>query len=339
MAMLFGAVLADLSAKDPLPGTRWLITLIMLFFVVGFVGRMAADQLYRSLVRGIYIGVIPTSALVLYQWHTSPIARRFGIYDLTSAPHGLLPYYTVSAGLIGVGAITAWVSAITSYGAKRAFHVLVLGFTGLALFATPSRGALAAAGVGLMVVLLGHRGWSIAQRLSAFAAVGTAAVGSLLLFFPTLVERLAGSGTGSALSDARRAVYQEVGFHEAIHHPLGIGYGNFAKTALFPLGLVIPLASHAHNLFIQVSLDIGVIGLAGFLCLAASALLRMFRNTSSFAPSRIALLSAGISAMLLSQGLNDYHYYYSGAWIAHLILITASGRETAAALSSNPVDE
>ena len=90
------------------------------------------------------------------------------------------------------------------------------------------------------------------------------------------------------------------------HHPVGIGVGERAWRVIYPHFAVSGTKGvmHAHNVFLQVATEIGVIGLILFLLLLCLAVFCGLRQR------RTAAATAVVGALVM--GLFDHLWYYPG---------------------------
>jgi len=194
---------------------------------------------------------------------------------------------------------------------KRAAVLLMLLLTLGALALTGSRGALVAAAVTLLV-LIGLR-W----RRAWLFELGAAIAGALLLWrlaLATQMGSLVASKAIGALVQRReiwlRAIYMIEDFPFT-----GVGMGNFAGIANllypFPEEGVDPIIPHAHNLFLQVAVDLGLLGLAawlGMLVFVVYAAWQIHVRGRETHDAWLAGLGAGLlcaQVALIAHGLTD----------------------------------
>lgn len=149
--------------------------------------------------------------------------------------------------------------------ARPAGGVCFLGMLA-AIVLTQSRGAWLATAVMLvlMVTLRWRSGWLSISFGGMFAGILVYRLG-----FPQLLDTIAASNTLGGF-DLRvefwsRAIYmlQDFAF-------TGIGMGSFGRVAdlLYPFFLLAPgRAEHAHNLFLQIGVDLGLPGLVAWLAI------------------------------------------------------------------------
>ena len=172
---------------------------------------------------------------------------------------------------------------------------LHLGAVATAVLLTGSRGALFAAIVAVLVSVLGSpSGQSLAVK---FAGLGVAASGTLFIPQATL-DRLLSAGTElSAGTLTHRTVIWAAGMDAVRDHAfLGVGAGAYGPTVL----KAVDIPYVAHNTFLSVFVELGVVGALILGGLLASAFLYAFLMPSLERCLWIALLltwSAGVSSL------------------------------------------
>ena len=172
---------------------------------------------------------------------------------------------------------------------------------GTILFLTKSRGAWM--GVAAVLLLLPALRWRWGWLLWL---VGAAAAGFAVtrLGLPNLLDMLSTSGTVSGLEGRveiwSRAIYMIQDFPFT-----GVGMGSFMRVAdlLYPFFLAAPgTIEHAHNIFLQVAVDLGIPGLIAWLAILLMVVFsswqvyRWGRRTNDW-------LLAALGASLLSSQL------------------------------------
>ncbi|HEX7974699.1 MAG TPA: O-antigen ligase family protein, partial [Anaerolineales bacterium] len=144
------------------------------------------------------------------------------------------------------------------------FQFFLSGFSVLVmivvLFLTQSRGAWVALGVVLiaLIALRWRWGW-VGFPLGLLAGIGLASV----FGFTRLIEIMAASATIGGL-DGRAEIWSRALYMIRDFPFTGIGMGSFGKVAdsLYPFFLYSPgSVPHAHNLFLQIAVDLGIPGL------------------------------------------------------------------------------
>jgi len=183
---------------------------------------------------------------------------------------------------------------------------LIIGLAGLLLFLaqlfTQSRGAAGGLAIGLFaLVTLYNRKLLLTLPVVTFAAyvvtrlVGLGVVADLLLS--------AGPAKGWA---GRREVWSTAVYMLSSMPFTGIGLGSFPRqmhSFLFPFrGNWNP--THAHNLFLQVGVDLGIPGLVAYVAIVTSCLIMAFRSWHTFRRAgerNLEALSAGVFASLIAM--------------------------------------
>jgi O-antigen ligase len=165
----------------------------------------------------------------------------------------------------------------------------VLLFT-VAIFMTQSRGGLVALAVTFVAALL------FGGRMRRhFAALGAVAASFGLVYYaafasPWALERLANPGGGTGRADLWSVATGVI----ADHPVLGVGAGNFPivapQYATEPINLpfarlVVDTPKVAHNTYLGVFADLGIVGLLAFVVIVLSALFLARRATRYFARS------------------------------------------------------
>ncbi len=201
---------------------------------------------------------------------------------------------------------------------SRWFCLVIMGLTLAILVLTQSRAAwLALAGMALAVV------WRQAQGpwLRWLLILLIASAAGLLLWLAR--HALAADWLGRQMVWAQAlTMLQDFGM-------TGIGPGSFGVLgpqlyADFWMGDLTFVAPHAHNLFLQVGVDLGVMGLVGYLALlltAAASAWSVWRR----GPTRLARTTAGalllsLLALVLEGTLDIGAWGTQGGFVAWLIL-------------------
>jgi O-antigen ligase len=206
--------------------------------------------------------------------------------------------------------------------------LLVVGLLQLfILILTQSRGGYLALGVGLWLTfwLSGRRRW----------AIGLALVAALLVVWlathPPTETDVEFEATQAALDASTWAFRQRV-WHTAIQMAgelpfTGAGMGMFNDVAAPFYGFYAPEDPQAHNLLLQVAVDLGILGLISYLSILLLVLWVAFRAYRLFDSSQEQTLRAvaigGLSgvAATLAHGLIDVHTWGSkGAFIPWTVM-------------------
>jgi putative inorganic carbon (HCO3(-)) transporter len=212
----------------------------------------------------------------------------------------------VAAALLGTrvpGA--AWKTALTRLLCAAA----LLGITAV-LVLSQARTALAAVAVAALGMAAGR--WRLVRWLALWAAVALAVWWGCrgLPDVRRWAELLSSTGTLTSL-DGRQEVWSRALYMLEDFPFTGIGLGAFdlVQPLLYPFFLGAGVAHHAHNLFLQVGVDLGLPGLIAYLAVLLGSL---YATWSSLTPTgarpgegSLALGLLGSQLVLLLGGLTD----------------------------------
>lgn len=184
---------------------------------------------------------------------------------------------------------------------RRAFFAITACAIALCTVLTWTRGAWLGLLLQLVLFVLFYSRGALTVGLiaSPFAACAIA-------YLPhSILNRFSSIGT-LAESSIRYRLHTWQGVLRLIGaHPWGIGVGEHAFCALYPRYALPGIESvmHAHNVYLQLTLELGLVGLILFLAPIAVALLRALRRTSH---SGAALALVGV----LCMGAFDHLWYF-----------------------------
>jgi putative inorganic carbon (hco3(-)) transporter len=182
---------------------------------------------------------------------------------------------------------------ITHYALRFTFYALVTLLLAAGLYLSFSRGAWlgAAAAIGAVIVFAPKRLW-IGLLLGAVALMGVIALSGAGLLPSAINERLADAGTlleirdvrGVPINDANYALIERQAHWQAAlnmlaEHPwTGVGFSNYQPLyeRYRLLNWPMPLG-HAHNIYLNVAAETGIVGLGLYLCLWISVFVLTFR--------------------------------------------------------------
>jgi putative inorganic carbon (HCO3(-)) transporter len=189
----------------------------------------------------------------------------------------------------------------------RLFLALTLGLMLAMVLLTQSRGAYLALAVGLVVLGCLRYRWFLAtvpilllESVAILRRLGVGPVADFILSNATL-----GSLAGRQ-EVWRRAVYMLRDFPCS-----GIGLGTFGQIGplMYPYFIQDnPAVPHAHNLFLQIGVDVGLLGLLAYIALLAAGFSVAWRAYRLSAGPDLSVLSAGLLAgltVLIVHGLID----------------------------------
>lgn len=260
------------------------------------------------------------------------VTSMLGVLQLTDQGQGLSLYREHSAGwvqgfqanrnaaadllLIGIIALTVIVAPYFRPGRLRAplrldrrtFTILSSGIGVLLLIATVMTGSrtgtaliLVAAAAALIILLLDSEGAGQASRWKSIL-LGFAALALLGVAFAVLAKYTAlGQVTGRfAEKESRTEIWQDAWFALKQYWPAGFGMGGF-QSAILPaerLEVLDPqIPNRAHNDYLEIGLEAGVLGLA-MLAMATLACLAMIWRSWRQAPAQRQQVVFGTAALL-----------------------------------------
>jgi len=199
-----------------------------------------------------------------------------------------------------------------------------------ALLLTHTRGAIVGFAVAMLVMLW----WQPVRRLAAVLFALTVLVASLnfeaIESSPEVTvvsERLATIASLKTRRDDRLEIWSKTPTLIATHPLLGVGQGNFAEASP-ELGLAdvggLPY-DHAHNVFLNVGAELGLIGLALlglFLFLLARLTLRGLRRPDPRRYPLVLALTAALAGLLVSS-ITEYPFRTNAIMAVILIEVGA----------------
>lgn len=257
------------------------------------VARLESGQAWRLVTGLLAIGVL-IGAFALLQWFlilpvlaTVP-ADAAAVQEVAARGRvfGTFPLPTLLAGFLAMLLpLAAW-RVVGAAGGRRAVAVGALAVGTLALLAAQSLAALGALFLACAVVML-RQGRQPRHRWVAWVFIGGALLAGLCAARPSLMRF-----TDAHHPLRHRLAYWRVTASVIRRHPLrGVGLGGFeaAYRAARPAG--VPLVRHAHNSYLELWAEWGVLGVLAWSWLVWEIL--------SAAPRRSALLAVGVWAFAL----------------------------------------
>ena len=228
-------------------------------------------------------------------------ASRFGdiggrVTSLFSNPNILAVY------LLLYFPFPLWASLLSQNTVRlRIFYAITATLAAVCILLTWSRGAWLGLLLECFLFLLLHSRKS--RLVLAFSPLA-------LLAFPLLPSNFKGrfSSIGDlGESSVRYRLHTWQGTCTMLaHHPVGIGVGEWAWRIIYPPHAVsgTKAVMHAHNIFLQVATELGIVGIAIFLLLVFLSLRRAASGKS------FAVLSAASGVLVM--GMFDHLWYYPG---------------------------
>jgi O-antigen ligase len=200
----------------------------------------------------------------------------------------------ISAPNLLPSSLTFYASRFALYALRFTLYAFITLLLAAGLYLPFSRGAWlgTAAAIGTLIVFAPRRLW-IGLALGAVALIGLVALSSAGLLPSAISERLADAGTlleirdvrGVPINDANYALIERQAHWQAALNMLteqpwtGVGFSNYQPVyeQYRLLNWPMPLG-HAHNIYLNVAAETGLIGLALYLLLWISIFALTFRT-------------------------------------------------------------
>lgn len=268
------------------------------------------------------VGFLGTGWPAKFAWF-APVVRRLprGLMALPGAPDAGINANQLAGALalylpIALALAAGWWRERKLWPGLVAF--LLAGLTGATLILTQSRSGWIGAVAGL-VALAALAGWATGRRPAQIAAIVAPAaliaiVAAVIIYQPETVASFINTSRQSEneISLSGRPEIWSRALYAIQDFPFtGTGLGTFRRVVhlLYPLFTISPDTdiAHAHNLFLQVALDLGLPGLIAYLAILWIALVIGWRSARAAAgmPRGLALgLVAGLIALHI-YGLTD----------------------------------
>jgi len=298
-----------------LPQVLRLLTGIGMYYAI--INWTTSASRMRWLVRGIWLAglCLALYAFISVQWISTKLAfippsiyTHFRILVADTANPNVM------AGNLVI--LLPCVMGVLLFCGRR-LRWIELGLSGLTisvvtivLILTQSRGAILAFGeiCILLVVLRWKRGWLLLAGAAVLVGVLVIRLGPLSIL-NVIFSNTTFGGIDGRLEVWSRAIYIIQDF------PLtGVGMGSYGRVAdvFYPFFLYAANPPpHAHNLFLQIAVDLGIIGLVAWLAiwmLVTSAAWKLYRHGLAVHDNWASGLGAGLlcsQIALLSYGMLD----------------------------------
>jgi O-antigen ligase len=317
LALVLGSFIAAIGAHDrsaALEGAVDWLAAIAILFVALTVLRERRDASRRM------IDIFTGSSVIVVIF---AFLQKAGIDAIVGAPfeaglpNSFFAYYTVYAGYVAMAATLASGEILIALDRREpvraATYGLALVFLITSLAVSTSRGGIVALASGwLLLLALNIRRGPVVARAFVVLAIfaGAAFIVTPASTIATIEHRISLSN-GSQGEDQERFALQAAGEQALSRYPLGLGFGNFShylSTSVRNSTIHQPFY-HAHETPIQIGLDSGWLGLAGFLTLFASPILLVFARQGRGVHTIRASAFAAALGGLMAQGLYDYLFY------------------------------
>lgn len=279
--------------------------------------------------------------LVQFVTQTGPepfilLGRFMRAYGTFRQPNPYAGYLGLAAPLAISLAIWAWTSQRRPGLALRSALLASAGLISLGLLLSWSRGAWLSFALAVAVVVLAHtrKAAPAVAVLAAVAVAALAAAGAGGLLPAPVAERLGELQAYVGLvdvprtevTDANFAVLERLAHWQAAlsmwaDHPwLGVGAGNYAAVyAGYHLPRWYEPLGHAHNVYLNVAAEAGLLGLLAYLWLWAASLWQALRAAAA-GDRYVAAVGAGVLGALTHATV---HNVFDNLWVQHVYLYLA----------------
>lgn len=290
-------------------------------------------RVWRSLY--VFTGAsLAVSLYGLYQYFFTALSAQWTDTDLFSEELGRLTSTFENPNVYGTFLLIAipitLMAAIFGKGWKvKAFFVITTILATINMFLTYSRGCYVALLISVLILLFCKgRGW-------LWAGLGTFALSPLYLP-DSVMQRIMSIGNLSDTSVSYRiniwkgalAMFEKYWW-------MGVGIGDAAFVSIYQSEALTAVedAPHAHNLFLQIACESGILGLiillVFFVWIFRSALSRLSGATGFAKWMRLTLIAVWVG--LLVQGMTDYIFYNNNLFAIMMIslggMIAEGGRK------------
>ena len=340
-----------LPATDLVPALKQLAKWVEFLFVYLLVAGEVGERAQHYLVAALLTAGILEGALGIYQFIFQVGPAGFVLFGRYMRAYGTFQQPNPFGGYLGLSLPLAYGVALTQ--GKRALRVwrerspgpLLLWVLSLvatavmsaALVMSWSRGALLglAAGAALVLLALGRRVWvAVAVLALVLLLVAPAFMGVL----PTdLLTRITGSFsipdanalasveiTDENFATIERLAHWQAAWRMFEQHPwLGVGTGQYATAyAAVALPRWQDSLGHAHNYYLNVLAENGLLGLAGYAAFVLLALAAAWRAAHRGTPWQraLALGALGMLGHLLTHSLVDNLYVHEMYLLVAILL-------------------
>jgi O-Antigen ligase len=329
IALALGSFAAAVGAQNQTDalwgGVRWAAAIILLFAATSvFRGNREATRRMVDIFTGSAVVVVIFA-----------FAQKAGVYVLVGSPYfsghpnSFFGIYTVYAGYTAMAATLATGEILIAWYARRPLRASVYGgalifiLTGIAI--STSRGGLLALGAGwlLLLVLNVRRGSVIAHACAIFAIFIVAAYLATPESTRVAIQQRISTQGGASAEDKTRFALQKAGEHGLLEKPFGLGYENFPFYLREHVhnANIQKVFDHAHETPVEIGLDAGWLGLAGFLLLWGWPVGRVLIYRSGGQSAIRASAFAAAMGGFMAQGLFDYLFYEIDVLIFFLAMV------------------
>ena len=269
LVILTGISLIFVSSAGPsqIQASRLVFGILLYYAIMGWTRQ---QNHLRWLTGGLVAAAVALSifAVISVEWDTTRfLFLPTHIYEYFAILVSDSVHRNVMAGaLLQVGPLVL-VLALATWRRKQALPALGLLAVGLfvatVLILTQSRSAVLAYGAVVLLLLVLARSSSLSRALLQVLVPLLVVFGLILLLSPSVADYLYLGGLDRRLAMWSRGIYMISDFPWT-----GVGIGMYESTlnSFYPLFEINPeVTPHAHNVFIQIGVDLGLPGLIAWL--------------------------------------------------------------------------
>jgi O-antigen ligase len=293
IAFVSFASLTYFWSADPGRTTVQALTYLQLLVMVWLVWNLAPrfhDQLRLMQAYLLGTGVYAIGTILQGANSSANVAQRYAAFSINPNEAGLRLALSVPLGI--------YLATIETRRIRVWLYRLHLALAVWALLLTGSRGALIALVAALLMIPLSFRKWSLRQKVAALAIIAIVAFTAATLVPAAEWRRLGRTGTEISQGTMnKRTIIWHAGVNVFLEHPFfGVGAGAFAPSVQPEMAFEWV----AHNTFLSILVEQGVIGFGVFLLLLVMMIFGALRLPSLERTLWIVMLlswAVGVSAM------------------------------------------
>lgn len=314
--------------REALRELRTVVAEPALYYVLAVTTWRTLGDVWRALLALAALGMTMAVFSLYHYWVIGVVEATGGVRRILAIYHSPNHLALALGRLIPIAlAQTLFALLVRRSPPLAAFALAALGLMGVVFFFTYSRGALLGIGAAALLLLAGWR-----PRLALGAGVVA------LVLTAVALPLVAGERMGQLLPLVQRAYVWQAALAMALDHPLfGVGLDNFLyqyPSYILPEAKLEPDVSHAHNLFLDFWLRMGILGLAAM----AVLLVRFWQHIRTLLVGQgvwakwAGLALAASMADFLVHGLIDNSYFLID--LAFMFWLTAALAAVAARASA-----
>ncbi|MBO4264544.1 MAG: O-antigen ligase family protein [Clostridia bacterium] len=350
MVLLFAAfiICAGIFSIDPQSSPK--VMLVMLAFVMSYflVSNLITTSLWcRRCIGAMIFGTFIVSAYGIYQYFTGSAATTWQDTSMFSDITGRVVSFFENPNVLGEFLILTIPFLLTaSFGAKKftskMFLFMMLISSGICLIFTWSRGAWLGFIFAMIIFFM------LYNRLTLILLVSGAITSPIWFFLlpSSIINRFSSIGNITDTSTAYRVnIWKGTLSMIKEHFGAGVGLGIDSFQKIYPAYSLpaIENAPHAHNLYLELTAEMGILGLIALLVciiLFVKCALSLTANEKT-APAHRNYAIAGVCgvAAILLQGATDYVWYNYRLFLMFWLIIGITSAVTRCSRIEDAKDE